>query len=87
MHGLHFIKSYSRARSSIALSSAEAELYALVSAAMQGLGMKAMMRDYGKEVEPMIMVDATAAIGIAQRKGLDKLRHIETQALWIQDAV
>ena len=32
-------------------------------------------------------MDASAAIGVAQRKGLGKLRHLNTQALWIQDAV
>ena len=46
-----------------------------------------MARDYGEELTPYLHVDATAAIGIAQRKGLGKLRHLDTQALWIQDAV
>ena len=32
-------------------------------------------------------VDASAAIGIAQRKGLGKIRHLHTQSLWVQDAV
>ena len=32
-------------------------------------------------------VDATAAIEVAQRVGLGKLRHLETQSLWLQEAV
>ena len=87
MNGAHLIKSYSRTQSNIALSSAEAELYAMVSAASEGLGLAAMIQDYGRIVEPHLKVDATAAIGIAQRKGLGKLRHLDTQSLWIQDAV
>ena len=84
MRGAHLIKSYSRTQSNIALSSAEAELYAMASAASEGLGLAAMIKDYGRIVEPHLKVDATAAIGIAQRKGLGKLRHLDTQSLWIQ---
>ena len=31
--------------------------------------------------------DASAAMGIAQRKGLGRVRHIDTQTLWVQEAV
>ena len=31
------------------------------------------------------MTDATAAIGIARRRGLGKVRHLATADLWIQD--
>ncbi len=33
------------------------------------------------------MSDASAAIGIASRRGLGKVRHIEVHQLWIQDKV
>ena len=87
MHGGHLLKSFSRTQSNIALSSAEAELYATVTAASEGMGLTAMAKDYGKEMVTKMQVDATAAIGIAERKGLGKVRHLDTQALWIQDAV
>ena len=87
MHGGHLLKSFSRTQSNIALSSAEAELYATVTAASEGMGLTAMAKDYGKERVTHMHVDATAAIGIAERKGLGKVRHLDTQALWIQDAV
>ena len=32
-------------------------------------------------------MDASAAIGVAQRKGIGRIRHLDTQSLWIQDAV
>ena len=46
-----------------------------------------MLRDFGVRAEAHLLVDASAAIGKAERKGLGKVRHIDCQALWIQDAV
>ena len=31
--------------------------------------------------------DATAAIGIARRRGLGKFRHLDTEDLWIQSKI
>ena len=56
-------------------------------AASEGLGFVTMGKDCGLSLDARIHVDATAAIGIAKRKGLGKIRHLDTQALWIQDAV
>ena len=69
------------------MSSAEAELSAMVSAASEGLGARAMVRDFGSEIGIDGVVDASAAIGVAQRKELGRTRHLDTQSLWIQDAV
>ena len=30
-------------------------------------------------------MDATAAMGIVQRRGLSKLRHVEVDVLWVQE--
>ena len=87
MHGQHLIRSLSRTQSNIALSSAEAELYAMTCGASEGLGAKAMCSDFGVDMCVYLHVDASAAIGVAQRKGLDRIRHLETQSLWIQDVV
>ena len=86
-HGRHLIGSYAKTQATIALSSGEAELYATVMASSEGLGIKAMMMDFGIIVTPHLYVDASAAIGICQRKGLGKVRHLDTQSLWIQDAL
>ena len=40
--------------------------------------------DLGKKVELMIHSDATTAIGIARRRGLGKLKHLDCEELWIQ---
>ena len=41
----------------------------MVSAASEGLGCKAMVMDFGGSILVDIFVDASAAIGVAQRKG------------------
>ena len=38
-----------------------------------------------KDVAVGIGIDATAAMGIAQRVGLNKVRHVEVDILWIQE--
>ena len=48
-----------------ALSTAEAELYAIVTAAPEALELKAMCKDVGRDADPYLNVDTSAAIGIA----------------------
>ena len=87
MWGLHMIKAWSSTQSVLALSTAEAELYAMVKGASQTLGIMSMAKDFGLTVNGRIDSDASAAIGIVQRHGLGKLRHINVQYLWLQDKV
>ena len=46
-----------------------------------------MAADFGDEIGAGVWSDASAAIAICQRSGLGKLRHIQTQFLWLQDRV
>ena len=87
MNGSHLLKAYSKTQANIALSSGEAEFYSMVHATSEALGMKAMMGDYHGELDPWLYVDASAAIGVAQRTGLGKIRHLDTGSLWLQQAV
>ena len=87
MHGSHLIKAYSRTQSNIALSSGEAEFYALVSTASEALGVLAMSEDFGDKTEAYLYADASAAIGVANREGLGRIRHLDTQSLWLQQAL
>jgi len=83
--GLHVIKGWSTTQSVIALSSGEAELYALVKGSAQTLGAMSMAQDFGYELGGGVMSDSSAAIGITSRQGLGKLRHINVQYLWVQE--
>ena len=86
MHGSHLIKAYSRTQSNIALSSGEAEFYALVATASEALGMVAMTHDFGNKADAYLYADASAAIRVANREGLWRIRHLDTQSVWLQQA-
>ena len=82
--GAHTLKSWSSTQATVALSSAEAELYALTKGAAQALGFITLMADMGVKVRATVHTDASAAIGIARRAGLGKLRHLNVRYLWLQ---
>ena len=86
MAGRHLLKSWSSTQSSVALSSGEAEFYGVVKASGYGLAYQALMRDFGMDRKLTVFTDSTAAMGIAARQGLGKLRHLETTTLWLQQA-
>ena len=85
MVGAHFIKGWARTQNHVTLSSAEAELIALVKCTQECMGIQSMMRDWGQESATTLYADSSAALAIAKRKGAGKLRHITVSALWIQD--
>ena len=87
MLGKHLIKSWSTTQGPISLSSGEAEFYGVVKAASVALGYQAMMQDLGQSLGVRVWTDSTATMGICGRRGLGKLRHIDTQSLWIQQKV
>ena len=87
MLGGCLVKHWSKTQTTISLSSGEAELHGIAAGAAQAIGMQSLMRDLGWRVGIEIHSDATAAIGIARRKGLGQIRHLDTTDLWIQDQV
>ena len=85
VRGSHLIKHWSTTQTTVALSSAEAELTGICKGASQGLGLKSVAADLGIDVTLQVMTDATAAIGICRRRGLGKVRDLATADLWVQD--
>ena len=81
------MKTWSSTQATVALSSAEAELYALTKGASQGLGMMTLLADFGFTVSVTVHTDASAAIGIVRRAGIGKLRHLNVRYLWVQGQV
>ena len=79
------MKTWSTTQTLIALSSGEAELYGLVKAAPEGLGLQSLLADLGFEVTVTVKADASAALGIVGRVGLGNMRHLHTNHLWVQD--
>ena len=87
MLGAHAMKRWSYTEASTALSSGEAEFYGVVRGSGKGFGYQALLRDLGISLPLRVWTDSSAAIGICSRQGLGKLRHLDTQTLWVQQAV
>ena len=85
MIGQHPIKSWYKQQKVIALSSAEAETYAVVGASCEALGVQACASDLGMDLLGEIFADASAALGMTTRTELGKVRHLRCQALWLQE--
>ena len=87
MLGKCMAKSVCRGQSVIALSSGEAEFYGLVTMISESLGMQSYAADLDVALEIKVHMDATAGAAIGSRRGLAKVKHIDTAFLWIQDKV
>ena len=89
MRGGHCIKFRAKTQSSITLSTAEAELTALVKGACEAKGIAHVMNDMtGKDGGKIgVYTDASAAMWMVQRQGTGKTRHIDVGMLWIQQNV
>lgn len=83
--GAHPIKTWSKTQAVIAKSSAESEFYGVIKGACEGLGMASLCKDQGEEIEIQMHMDALAAKGIIERRGLSRVRHIDIDTLWLQE--
>ena len=83
--GSHLIRAWAKTQATIALSSAEAELFGAVKCGCETLGIAALLNDLGQTVRLRMHMDASAALGIAQRRGVGKVRHLATGTLWLQE--
>ena len=87
MLGNGVVKTWSNMQTTIVQSSGEADYYALVRAAAEGLGMQSIMHDLGWKMRIRVWVDSSAAKSIASRIGLGRVRHLEVKFLWLQEVV
>lgn len=87
MMGSHCLKTWSATQKSICLSSGEAELVAAVKMSTELIGIARLAQDWGLEWRCNLHVDSAAAIGVTNRRGSGKLRHIKVGMLWIQERV
>ena len=71
----------------IALTSGEAEYYGLVSVTSQLLGLQSTLLDWRWKFNAHVWMDATAGIAIGSRRGLGRVKHIDTAFLWVQAMV
>ena len=81
------LKSWSRSQGPIAISSGEAEFYAAIKGACEGLGIKSLLEDLGFYVQVEVIQDSTAAKGTASRAGIGRIKHLDVGWCWIQQTV
>ena len=62
MIGSHFIKGWSRTQNHVTMSSAEAELVALVKCSSELLGVRNLLKDLGVESSGVVYADSSAAL-------------------------
>ena len=90
MIGSHCIKTWSSTQGAIALSSAEAEFYAMVDAVLRAKWLKIVSNEMGSQTmrgQITLGTDSAAAKSFVGRRGLGRMRHIEVRDLWLQKEV
>ena len=86
-HGGHLIKSWATTQTVVALSSGEAEYYGVTKGSCEAIGLKGIVQDMGIDLGIKLHTDSSAAKAIATRRGLGKVKHLDTRTLWVQDQV
>ena len=72
----------------VALSSGEAEYYALIRGACTSLGIQSHYQDWMIDVPIQIYSDSSAARSVARRRGIGgRPRHLQTRHVWLQSRV
>ena len=87
MVGGHCIKTWSSTQGAYALSSAEAELYAMVEGVARAKGLESLARDLGDNCKNNAIkfgADSEAAKSFLCRRGPGKMRHLEIRDVWLQ---
>ena len=68
----------------IAQSSCEAEYIAATTAASEANHIQALFLACGQHVNIHLRSDSSGAIGVASRRGVQRLRHLDVRFLWLQ---
>ena len=85
MHGSHNVKHWAKTQTTVCLSSGEAELRGISDGLAQALGIQTIAKDLGFSWPIQMLSDATAAISIARRRGMGRIRHLDAMDLWVQE--
>ena len=85
--GGHTIDTSSSTQACIALSSGEAELYAMGKAAASTILAANILKELGIKVAPVVRSDSDAGRGMVRRIGAGRVRHLQLRELWLQERV
>ena len=87
MFGNACLCSWSRTQSVQALSSAEAEFYAVGTGIVEGLCMQQLLRELDIHVKLVVHTDSSSGKSYCERLGVGRMKHIELRYLWVQSCV
>jgi hypothetical protein len=89
MLGEHCVKTWSSTQAPIALSSAEAEYYAMVEGTTRAVGIGSMLLELGVAVQWPIVLhsELSTARSFASRRGVGNVRNLQVRHLWLQAEV
>lgn len=85
----HCIKTGSSTQGAIALSSAEAEFYAMIGAVIRAKVLLNVMKEIGSVIADHVQLftDSSAVKSFVSRRGLGKMKHLQIRDLWLQREV
>ena len=81
------LATFVRRQDVITISSGESEFYGFGSVCLDSKLIRDMFLWFGFKVEWSVATDSSSAKGMALRQGVGKVRHMDTRALWVQQAV
>ena len=82
------LHAHSRGQSSVALSSCEAEVMAASEGIKEALLLQEVLMFVGLgHYEIEIKVDSSAAHAFFHRRGVGRMKHIDSRILWLQDLI
>ncbi len=90
MYGKHCWRTWATTQGAVALSSAEAEFYAMADGTLKGKWARTLATEVGVRVgeeKIVVKVDSEAAKSFVNRRGLGNMRHIEVRDLCLQEVI
>ena len=81
------VKTTCNLQCAIGFKVSEARYFALCHGAPHGLALKANLRDLGLTLDLEVKSDSSSARSFANRRGLGRLRHVQTRYLWLQKRI
>jgi hypothetical protein len=85
--GAHLLETQVASQAVVALSSGEAEFYAIGRAAASSILLRQFFEQCGVAVASVVASDSSAGRSIATRIGSGKVRHLQIRDLWVQERV
>ena len=82
----HCLEVSSHTQSTISLSRVENEYYGIVKCAVIGQGARSLS-DFGMCADVVARTDSSSGLAVGSRRGLGRLRHVQTRLLWVQQRI